>query len=1004
MASIQFECTYCGRRDFKSAKGLTQHQNRSTYCRRQLVASINGKQTPDFASQIWNKEQKTSSSAKRQKITSHCHPTNDPDHNEEPDFEAFVAPDDNISEASFATIEGNFNQTICANFRTYIDYAYQHLLPFTHAEASAIRLLIRLRQTKASLQTYESVMEWHLKETGRLQNWQSLADSEEYISREKLFKQLKKRYNIKDENFLQIKPLILPHSRTKVNIVINDAQYVLQSLLSDPRIRDEDYLFFDDDPFAPPPEEVTEIKDLNTGQAYRKTYAKLIKDKPNHILLPVLFYMDGANTGQFVDLPLTAVKISLGIFTRKAREKDHFWKTLGFIPAYSPDASRSRRLLSETSHMEGELFENDFENEEGLSPNKAIKKAQDLHSMLEVILESYLKIQKTGFIWDLFYKNKVYPGVKFVLFTPFMKLDSEEADLLCGKFTVRTENIKQICRYCECPTIHADDPLAKFPAKTPKKIQKLVDCGNLAKLQSLSQQNIQNACYKLRFGFHNKTGIHGACPMEMLHALYLGIFKYVRDAFFEQIGSTSQLKHHVEALCKRYGVYLSRQSSRDMPRTKFLNGVNVGKLMAKDYSGVLLCLSCVIMSSAGRAELAKRKKFQIEGAIDDWQMLLERLMQWEMWLKSDKLRTNHVARAKTKHRYLMFLIRKIGNRTAGMGLKIVKFHAIMHMAQDIMDFGVPMEVDTGANESGHKAEKQAAKLTQNNRARFDLQSGKRLMEMYLLNLAQQEMIGHQAWTYFEEKETFESQEEPILPHKLGGSEIFITYDTQNEKYVAKVQNSRPGSDNSVPMEQGLQHFVANIQDELRKRGCFVPLRTTHKRHDAIFRASTKFMGQIWRDWAIIDWGHEGKLPCQIMGFFDLKCLSPQKLHPRLSFGGLYRVTQGIYAVVEVAYFEKDAPTRSEIFIPIFKKFSPNDPHMLLKREFFLADVEAFVDTVAVIPDIGCSKQNGYFMLRPRHKWGEMFGLWLDVPHEPIDLYQLKDFYSSDEEEDTSDGE
>ena len=97
------------------------------------------------------------------KITSHCHPTNDPDHNEEPDFEAFVAPDDNILEASFSTIDGNFNHTICANFRTYIDYAYQHLLPFTHAEASAIRLLIRLRQTKASLQTYESVMEWHLK-------------------------------------------------------------------------------------------------------------------------------------------------------------------------------------------------------------------------------------------------------------------------------------------------------------------------------------------------------------------------------------------------------------------------------------------------------------------------------------------------------------------------------------------------------------------------------------------------------------------------------------------------------------------------------------------------------------------------------------------------------------------------------------------------------------------------------------------------------------------------
>ena len=84
--------------------------------------------------------------------------------------------------------------------------------------------------------------------------------------------------------------------------------------------------------------------------------------------------MDGANAGQFVNLPLTVVKISLGIFSQKAQENKHFWKTLGFIPGYSPDSSRSRCLLTKTQHIEGELFQEDFKNEEGLSPNKAIKK------------------------------------------------------------------------------------------------------------------------------------------------------------------------------------------------------------------------------------------------------------------------------------------------------------------------------------------------------------------------------------------------------------------------------------------------------------------------------------------------------------------------------------------------------------------------------------------------------------------------------------------------------
>ena len=74
------------------------------------------------------------------------------------------------------------------------------------------------------------------------------------------------------------------------------------------------------------------------------------------------------------------------------------------------------------------------------------------------------------------------------------------------------------------------------------------------------------------------------------------------------------------------------------------------------------------------------------------------------------------------------------------------------------------------------------------------------------------------------------------------------------------------------------------------------------------------------------------------------------------------------------------------------------------REYFLADVEAIVDTAAVIPDIGCPNKNAYFLLQQRSNWAKMFDSWLELPHEAIDLYQLEDFFSSDEEEDTSDGE
>ena len=124
----------------------------------------------------------------------------------------------------------------------------------------------------------------------------------------------------------------------------------------------------------------------------------------------------------------------------------------------------------------------------------------------------------------------------------------------------------------------------------------------------------------------------------------------------------------------------------------------------------------------------------------------------------------------------------------------------------------------------------------------------------------------------------------------------------------------------------------------------------------------------------------------------------------MSFGGLNGVTPGIHAAVEWACFANDEALALGLFCPIHKKCMPDDPAMLQRKEFFSADAEAIVDTVAVIPDIGCPNKNAYFLLQQRGNWAKMFDSWLELPHETIDLHQLEDFFSSNEEEDTSDGE
>ena len=159
-------------------------------------------------------------------------------------------------------------------------------------------------------------------------------------------------------------------------------------------------------------------------------------------------------------------------------------------------------------------------------------------------------------------------------------------------------------------------------------------------------------------------------------------------------------------------------------------------------------------------------------------MLVETLLQWESWLKSDRMERHHVKAAQHKHRYIMYMIKKIGRRAKGMGLKITKFHAIMHMASDILAFGVPMEVDTGSNESGHKETKVAAKLTQKKAKTFDKQTAERLDEIHLLALAKEEMKGRPLWTY---AEGYDHDEGIMLPKKedvaqLGGAKFTCFYE------------------------------------------------------------------------------------------------------------------------------------------------------------------------------------------------------------------------------------
>lgn len=83
---------------------------------------------------------------------------------------------------------------------------------------------------------------------------------------------------------------------------------------------------------------------------------------------------------------------------------------------------------------------------------------QDYHTILSMILELYLHIQKQGgFFWDLTYQGKVYDDIEFIPYVYLIKCKTEEADKLAGSYLLHQGNVSQLCQYCVCPTEKPDD-------------------------------------------------------------------------------------------------------------------------------------------------------------------------------------------------------------------------------------------------------------------------------------------------------------------------------------------------------------------------------------------------------------------------------------------------------------------------------------------------------------------------------------------------------------------
>ena len=1079
-------CQHCGKVCL-TQRGLTQHIYRNEQCRAKetganLTQDLQAQRTPPGTpaldarrrskrTRALNVPERAEPPDSRSAVASGFEGSNflsdeahsDPHPTSSDDSEA----SDNDSVASSTGDEhehpfGDANTQMLKEFRQFCATHASKFQPLDEPTKTSIKLMQILRQTKAPLNAYQPFMEWHLRETGHLRDeTMTLNDTHQYFSRKTLMNRLCQRYNC-EALMPKIKKVRLPFSKSVASIPCRDAKDVIVSLLTDPRVKQEDYLFFDDNPLAPPPNPVVHLEDLNTGDAFLKSHERMIKEK-GEVLLPVVMYIDGAVTGQFSDLPITALKLALGIHTREARNKEYTWRELGWVPQVRKQRARGKKILKESRHLEAQdmmLVDGEGDSADEANPGPGDEeledhdeegqvKAQDFHTILSTILESFVELQRTGFIWDLVYKGKLYKNIKFIIFVPFVKCDTEEADTLCGKYRVRTGNIKQICRYCECPTSKADDPRQTYPYKEQHQIQKLIEKGDLGRLQNLSQQNIRNAWYDVKFHAANARGIHGACPSEMLHAILLGIFKYVRETFFQQLGKTSKLAEDINGLAKMYGALLTRQSDRSLPTTNFTKGTQKGKLMAKECRGVLLVMAAVVTSTKGMNLISLRRKNLGEAGVTDWSRLLEMLLEWEAFLNLKRIPKADVKKLKKKHVFIMYWLRNVARRYEGMGLKIMKFHAIKHLVDDMLLFGTPSETDTGSNESHHKPSKYAARLTQRKEATFNFQTAERMTEFLALDLAICEINDDLClWEYFGvDPEAPLDDIDPLvaefLQSQLDDMDDSIpefreqnlpeTEDSWSDDDDDVSSSSELEAENSEAEEEDLEANRANVVTGGTKIRVFEDPDNNGEPTFVMVTRSKKLKNET--KWAsevvdfllrlqslVEEYVPKGHLPIFTQhkrdqhifhGHPNFRCMghwrdwalvdwgahgtSPchiwcfvelrdmPKGRHRLEYGGI-TLKDGVYAVVE--YSEYDDPKKSKRITDLFIP--------LTKDTMGISDDEVtgrrfyLADTEAIVgPCIVIpdigGKPDAYFQVKPRTQWPNEFLGWLRQPHRDDEM-------------------
>ena len=291
----------------------------------------------------------------------------------------------------------------------------------------------------------------------------------------------------------------------------------------------------------------------------------------------------------------------------------------------------------------------------------------------------------------------------------------------------------------------------QFVKRKPGVINRLVRAKRLDILKQKSQHMLVNAFDNVQFGTHSDRGVFGACPGGILHLVLLGWFKYVVQSFFKQIGQNGVPGRKYVRLCHDIASQLARQSDRNIPRTTCNDFSSASNIPGHEYAGILLIMLLAFETSRYGEIFDRARALAIQGGhidkhpghdhfIADWKLLLTSLLEWWAWMKQPRIDRRCVKRSVYATSFLLRRLKEVAPRHDGMKNNTVKTHLVLHMLEDIENFGVPEIFNSAYAESAHiPIAKKTVKNTQKRNKTYTIQAAHRYVENLAISHANRQI-------------------------------------------------------------------------------------------------------------------------------------------------------------------------------------------------------------------------------------------------------------------------